>query len=293
MTNLDTKKIGGKIADARKKLNFSQAQLAESLFISAQAVGKWERGESMPDILMLNRLAEILEVDLNYFSGRIPSESLEKTPQEQLNSQAKKLHWDLSSSSWVDADFSELNNLADKFSSSNIQRCKFINSDLSGLLLKNNHVIDCDFSGSNISSSQIQGSNLKSNQFTTCLLQESEFLNCNIKFCDFSNANFSGMTIKSCNFQKNAILNAVCNRTSFSGTQITDTVFEGSIEDCSFENCGFTRVTFQNATLTNSFFKNNKNLKRVQFIDCKADRMTYEFLKNGKADLNGITLLTT
>jgi len=34
-------------------------------------------------------------------------------------------------------------------------------------------------------------------------------------------------------------------------------------------------------------------LKRIRFIDCKADRITYEFLKQGKADLSGITLLTT
>jgi len=51
-------------------------------------------------------------------------------------------------------------------------------------------------------------------------------------------------------------------------------------------------VTFQHATLINTFFK-NKSLKGIQFIDCQADRMTYEFLKNGKADLTGVTLLTT
>ena len=49
-------------------------------------------------------------------------------------------------------------------------------------------------------------------------------------------------------------------------------------------------VTFQNSTLVNTFFK-GKNLKGIGFINCQADRMTYEFLKNGKADLNGITLL--
>ena len=46
----------------------SQAQLAGQLFISPQAVGKWERGESIPDILTIIRLAQILGVDLNYFS---------------------------------------------------------------------------------------------------------------------------------------------------------------------------------------------------------------------------------
>jgi transcriptional regulator with XRE-family HTH domain len=51
----------------------------ENVFISAQAVGKWERGESMPDIITLNHLAEILGVDLNYFSENFPSADDDKT----------------------------------------------------------------------------------------------------------------------------------------------------------------------------------------------------------------------
>ena len=66
MVHMETKMIGSKIAEARKKINISQAKLAQRLFISSQAVGKWERGESMPDIITLNRLAEILGVDLFY-----------------------------------------------------------------------------------------------------------------------------------------------------------------------------------------------------------------------------------
>jgi len=29
----------------------------------------------------------------------------------------------------------------------------------------------------------------------------------------------------------------------------------------------------------------------IRFINCQADRLTYEFLKNGKANLSGITML--
>ena len=76
---LNTKMIGNKIAEARKKINISQAQLAERLFISSQAVGKWERGESMPDIITFNRLAEILGVDLNYFSENFQSAATENS----------------------------------------------------------------------------------------------------------------------------------------------------------------------------------------------------------------------
>src|SRR3546814_2048484 len=52
---METKMIGNKIAEARKKAAISQAQLAQRLFISPQAVGKWERGESMPDIIKIGR----------------------------------------------------------------------------------------------------------------------------------------------------------------------------------------------------------------------------------------------
>jgi len=50
---MENKMIGSKIAEARKKINISQAQLAQHLFISPQAVGKWERGESIRTSLLL------------------------------------------------------------------------------------------------------------------------------------------------------------------------------------------------------------------------------------------------
>jgi uncharacterized protein YjbI with pentapeptide repeats len=340
---VNTKMIGNKIAVARKKVNISQAQLAQSLFISPQAVGKWERGESMPDISTFSRLAEILGVDFNYFSENFQSSVTEsdsyqmtsggpmvkqsaELPTEKQNLPAgkagKNLSWDMSRGNWVDADFSGLKNLNEKFSSSNMQRCKFTGSDLSGLLLKANNVDSCDFSGSDISNSHIQSSNLGNNIFKDCSLKETEFSRSHINVCDFTGANFTeakfsesfmygcdftsadftgvviksggftGVVVKTGDFEKNAIAKAVWYRTSFIDTQIADLVFTGTLEDCYFENCAFTRVTFRNATLINTFFKNNKNLKRVRFIDCTADRMTYEFLKQGKADLTGITLST-
>jgi uncharacterized protein YjbI with pentapeptide repeats len=306
---METKIIGNKIAKARKEINMSQAQLAQHLFISPQAVGKWERGESVPDIITFSRLAEILGVDLNYFSENFPSGDAERASSEPLvkqsdelaplsatqlpsQKQEKKLSWDMSRGNWVDADFSGLKNLHEKFSSSNMQRCIFIGSELSGLLLKNNNVDSCDFSGSDFSSSRIQGSNLVNNIFKNCSLNETEFSGSYLSGCDFTGADFTGVVAKSGGFEKGTFVNAVWNRTSFIDTYIADIVFEGTLEDCSFENCSFKRVTFQNATLLNTFFKNN-SLKRIRFIDCQADRMTYEFLKSGKADLSGITLLTS
>jgi len=315
---LSTIIIGNKITEARKRVNISQAQLAQKLFISSQAVGKWERGESMPDIITFNRLAVILGVDLNYFSEGFQAPATETAPDkpslkqsEELTSNVgmqlpsgnhkKKLSWDMSRGNWVDADFSGLKNLHAKFSSSNMLRCKFIGSDMSGLILEGNNVDSCDFSGSDFGSSHIKGSNMVHNLFRNCSLKETRFSESSICGCDFTCADFTGVEFKSGGFtgavaksgdrEKNTVADAVWNRTSFYSMYIADIVFAGTLEDCSFENCAFTRVTFRNSTLINTFFK-NKSLKRIRFIDCQADRMTYEFLKNGKADLNGIKLLT-
>lgn len=291
--------IGIKITEARKKINISQAQLAEKLFISAQAVGKWERGESLPDIITLNRLAQMLGVDLNYFSENLKSMAIENSSAEpQVKPQVEyataktgnKLSWDMSRGNWVGADFSGLKNLHEKFSSSNMQRCKFIGSELSGLQLKGNNISRCDFSGSDICSSRIERSNIAGNQFQNCSLKETEFLESFITGNDFTSADFTGVKVKSGGFEKNTIPDAIWNRSSFIDTYLADVVFQGPVEDCYFESCAFKRVTFKNTTLKNTFFK-NKSLKGIKFTDCQADRMTYEFLKNGKADLTGIELI--
>ena len=283
---METKIIGGKIAEARKKLNISQAQLAEQLFISAQAVGKWERGESLPDIITLNRLAEIFNVDLNYFSGKEQSAKAEMSldPGSE-NASSQMPGWDMSRGNWVAADFSGLKNLHEKFSSSNMKECKFIGSEMSGLLLKNNNVDSSDFSGSDIGNSHIQSSNLTNNVFKDAFLKKTDFSESNIYRCDFSGASFIGAEfsksyIYGCNLsgadltgviiksgglsgerskevKTNTITNAVWSRTSFIDTQIADLILTGTLEDCYFENCKFTRVIFQNATLVNTFFKNN------------------------------------
>jgi uncharacterized protein YjbI with pentapeptide repeats len=297
---METKIIGNRIANARKKMNVSQAQLAERLFISSQAVGKWERGESLPDIITLNRLAEILGVDLNYFSeGAEPVtaevESAESTIKQVAEPSPKmqrdRVKWDMSNGNWADADFSGLKDLHRKFSSSNMQNCKFIGSDLAGLLLERNNVNTCDFSSSNISNSYIRQSYLENNVLRNCVLNETRFTESYLSDCDFTGADFTGVILQLGGFEKNILANAVWSHTVFNETYIANVVFEGAITDCYFENCAFKKVIFQNAVLTNTFFK-NKSLKHIRFIDCQADRMTYEFLKNGKADLSGITLLS-
>lgn len=294
--------VGNKIAEARKKSNHSQAELANKISISPQAVGKWERGESMPDITTLNRLAEIFGVDLNYFSDSFQSIIIEKQnekhsielPIEQSNEEPKKRfdwNWDMSNSNWVDADFSGLKDLKDKFSSSNIKNCKFVNSDLSGLTLKGNAIADCNFSHSDIRNGKIYASEIIKTTFYQTSLIDAEVQQSEIKNCNFDNSNLSGAEFINSNFQKNSIKNAVFKHTSFKNIGFAEITFSGDIEDCSFENCSFKSVKFQNATILNSFFKHNRKLNKVEFINCKVDKLTFAFLKSNGAKIEGITII--
>ena len=57
--------IGQNISLQRKKAGLTQAGLAAKLNYSDKAVSKWERGESIPDVVTLVNLAEQLEITVN------------------------------------------------------------------------------------------------------------------------------------------------------------------------------------------------------------------------------------
>ncbi len=296
---LNSKAIGEKLTAARKNNHLSQAELALKVAISPQAVGKWERGESLPDITTLNRLAEILGVDLNYFSDSFSSGITstlmeeESVPTQPAKVKGKTVHnwnWDMSDGNWVDADFSGLKNLKEKFSASNIRNCIFKSSDLSGLTLAKNNIELCDFSGSDFRNSKIQHSNLSENKFSECSLIDSLFTKSNIGLCNFSGSNCSGAEFLDGFFEKNDVSEVTWNQTVFKNMGISQVNFEGIIENCHFENCGFHSVKFQNATIRNTFFKYNRKFKKVQFVNCKVDKISYAFLKNNGADLEQLIL---
>lgn len=57
--------IGTNIATYRKQAGLTQAGLAEKLNYSDKAISKWERGESVPDVITLMALANLFEVTVN------------------------------------------------------------------------------------------------------------------------------------------------------------------------------------------------------------------------------------
>ncbi len=288
--------IGFKIAEARKNKNFSQADLAQRISISPQAVGKWERGESNPDLATFFRLTEILGVDLQYFTNQNEATEISESANTETEIVTRpknktSLKWDMSQGNWVDADFSGLKNLQEKFGSSNVKNCKFIGADLTGISFNSNNIELCDFTNSTMKKSIIFASNVLYNNFKGCDVEESEFSKSNIEYCNFSNANFTGATIAMSNFSHCEVNDTKWKLTSFSKSAFNNITFTGLIEECSFDQCSYSKVTFKNATILFTFFK-GKKLKGITFIDCQVDKITYEFLKNGKAGLTGITVIS-
>ncbi len=58
-------RIGSNISAHRKNAGLTQAGLAEKLNYSDKAVSKWERGESIPDVLTLMQLADLFGITVN------------------------------------------------------------------------------------------------------------------------------------------------------------------------------------------------------------------------------------
>lgn len=54
--------IHEKICELRKAKGMTQEQLGANLGVSGQAVSKWEKGESLPDILLLSDLCKLLGI---------------------------------------------------------------------------------------------------------------------------------------------------------------------------------------------------------------------------------------
>lgn len=77
--------IGEVIKRRRQIKNITQAELAALLKVTPQAVSRWEMGISYPDIAMVPKISEVLQVSADELLGIQPpnNEQPSQTPQEQ------------------------------------------------------------------------------------------------------------------------------------------------------------------------------------------------------------------
>ena len=69
MFRIDNQKFGAFVAELRREKGMTQKELAERLFVSDKAVSKWERGLSLPDISLLQPMADIFGVSITELLG--------------------------------------------------------------------------------------------------------------------------------------------------------------------------------------------------------------------------------
>ena len=63
---METKDV---LLELRKKNNLTQDELAEKLFVTRQAVSRWESGETTPNVETLKMLSKLFDVSINTLLG--------------------------------------------------------------------------------------------------------------------------------------------------------------------------------------------------------------------------------
>lgn len=312
---METKMIGNKIAKARKKINVSQAQLAEQLFISPQAVGKWERGESIPDIVTINRLAKILGVDLNYFSENFQAADDEtvsektdnngdsaQTVQEVdnlLRSPERQLLTNFSGSNLPTSDFAGVTAHKRKFNGSALRGSDFSDADLTGSSFMGSDIREANFNGTNLTDCTLSANDLTDASFNKTILVRTGFSSSNLTRTKFTNAKLIDVKLSATDLRETIFENCSFNGVDFKSSDLSGLCLDGqTFTDVKFDKVVLKDVTFKGATLKNvsfrpSFALTNKYyraIKTICFDGAMMDKLSYNALKGMGADLSKVTV---
>jgi len=77
--------IGHKIADLRKQKNISQVDFAKVVGVSREMIGRYERDEVIPSIEVAKKIADALEVSLDYLAGGAQKAAVDKQTLKLIN----------------------------------------------------------------------------------------------------------------------------------------------------------------------------------------------------------------
>lgn len=81
MTEGEIKKnVAKNLSALRKAAGLTQAELGEKLTYSDKSISKWERGDGLPDLIVLDKLAELYGVTLNDIVGDATPKASGKKP---------------------------------------------------------------------------------------------------------------------------------------------------------------------------------------------------------------------
>ena len=75
--------FGSLVVQLRKEQNISQTDLAAQLGIHKNVLGRYERNEVLPSIEIARKIADILDVSLDYLTGKVDVE-MDKNTQNRI-----------------------------------------------------------------------------------------------------------------------------------------------------------------------------------------------------------------
>ncbi len=300
---METKMIGSKIAEARKRINISQAQLAKRLFISPQAVGKWERGESMPDIITLNRITGILGVDLNYFSDNIqfvaheaasrnPGNSdIGQTIQEDIDlshSSERQVKINLNAVDLKGSDFAGVVLHKGKFKVSPLSGANFAGADLTGSSFEVSDAHDANFDRANLTDCNFSIFDLAGASFNRTILVRTRFSTLGLDGARFVDVKMTDVKMTMTDLRKTIFENCTFDGVDFKLCDLRGLYLEGQtfigvrFDKSSLDNVSFKGATLRNITIIPPFSVTNKSyraLKTICFDGAKMDKLTFAALK--------------
>ncbi|WPU92216.1 pentapeptide repeat-containing protein [Mucilaginibacter sabulilitoris] len=311
---MEMKMIGSKIAEARKKINISQAELAERLFISPQAVGKWERGESIPDIITVNRLAEIFGVDLNYFSGNAPSAAdetafkmasdgiagIEQTGAQATNESGSQELMNFSGSNLQGSDFSGVTAPKRKFNGSALRGADFSGADLTGSSFVGSDISETNFDRTNLTDCTFSANDLAGASFNETILVRTQFRSSALNDAKFTNASLIDVMLTKTDLRKTVFQNCVFNGVVFKYSDLSGVCFDKqTFTGVKFQSTSLHEATFHGATLRNVSFRATyaltnrfyRTLQTIRFDGATMDKLTYAALKGVGVDLSKVTII--
>jgi transcriptional regulator with XRE-family HTH domain len=77
-------KVGVRMAELRKKKELSQTDFAKTVGVSREMIGRYERDEVVPSIEVAKKIADALEVSLDYLAGEGRNAAFDKQTMKRM-----------------------------------------------------------------------------------------------------------------------------------------------------------------------------------------------------------------
>ncbi|MDE6060128.1 MAG: helix-turn-helix domain-containing protein [Clostridia bacterium] len=231
--------IGKNLVNARADKGYTQKELADKLAVSPQNISKWERGVSVPDVITLLQIAEILNKDIkDFLDSHYQKEVVVASPEPTAPTVVKYVDSVFSNANWYKQRISEIKRNGIYLFNSVMRYAEFSSLSLEHCKIKDCELFHCSSDDAKISDTEIKHSFFRFMKITGAALSSCK-INASFYKCDIKDSSFSAI------------------------------VFEGCNMDVIFDNCKFSRIAV----------KNFRKARHCTFENCEMDKMSEQIFR--------------